>query len=342
MTSPTTPAEHDPFFQLLTEALRAGPGSAQWGEAVAKLRDGGLEGGDEYKLILRAREDIGLGRDFRKVSAGPGFTRKILDAVEREGARGSGVPTATIVAILSGIVILAVIVTVIVIMSRGGGAKDPQQAAIERLERATAPISVASVTFNGQTQWPPDGFRVVEGVTLDATKELKVSGPAPAAATTQASKFSSGGLISSTSLSAVIPAAIEAEVVLPPAGTGQPLTQLFVSDSTELKPDPASPVREIAWTYRDGRASIDVQGRAPESVALGAPGDTLKVSIRFDRDTAIVEAGGRRLYAGPHGLDPDKPRYAGLRFLQADGDTGESVRVRSISLAQSAPVRMQE
>src|SRR5688572_31309804 len=134
MTSPTTPAEHAPFFQLLTEALRAGPGSAQWGEAVAKLRDGGVEGGDEYKLILRAREDIGLGRDFRKVSAGPGFTRKVLDAVEREGTRGSGVPTATIVAILSGLVIIAVIITVIVIMSGGGATKDPQQAAIERLE----------------------------------------------------------------------------------------------------------------------------------------------------------------------------------------------------------------
>src|ERR671912_557275 len=136
MTPPTTPAEHDPFFQLLTEALRAGPGSAQWGEAVAKLRDGGLEGGDEYKLILRAREDIGLGRDFRKVSAGPGFTRKVLDAVEREGTRRQGLPTATIVAILAGLVILAVIVTVIVIMSRGG-ASDATEAALRNLESAS-------------------------------------------------------------------------------------------------------------------------------------------------------------------------------------------------------------
>ena len=41
---------------------------------MAKLRDGGVQGADEYKLILRAREDIELGRDYRKVSAGPGFT----------------------------------------------------------------------------------------------------------------------------------------------------------------------------------------------------------------------------------------------------------------------------
>src|SRR5689334_14709572 len=127
-TTPETSAESDPFFQLLTDALRAGPGSSQWGEAVAKLRDGGVEGADEYALILRAREDVELGRDYRKVSAGPEFTRKVLNAVEREGKRSSDMPTATIVAILAGLVILGVIITVIVIMSRGGtNPRDTQQ-----------------------------------------------------------------------------------------------------------------------------------------------------------------------------------------------------------------------
>src|SRR3954452_18248034 len=134
-TTSTTPAESDPFFQLLTDALRAGPGSPQWGDAVAKLRDGGIEGADEYRLIIRAREDIELGRDYRKVSAGPEFTRKVLNAVEREGRRPSGVPTATIVAVLAGLVILGVIITVIVIMSRGGtDARDTPQQAIEQLD----------------------------------------------------------------------------------------------------------------------------------------------------------------------------------------------------------------
>src|SRR3954467_7227544 len=102
-TPAESPAESDPFFQLLTDALRAGPGSPQWGEAVARLRDGGVDGADEYRLIIRAREDIELGRDYRKVSAGPEFTRKVLTAVESEGKRPSGMPTATIVAILAGL-----------------------------------------------------------------------------------------------------------------------------------------------------------------------------------------------------------------------------------------------
>jgi len=30
--------ESDPFFELLTDALRAGPGSPQWHQAVQRLR----------------------------------------------------------------------------------------------------------------------------------------------------------------------------------------------------------------------------------------------------------------------------------------------------------------
>src|SRR5687768_16255482 len=103
------PSDSDPFFQLLTEALRAGPGSAQWGEAVTMRRYGGVEWADEYRLIIRSREDMEKGRDFRRVTAGPGFTRKVLEAVEQEGGRRrNGVPTTTLIAILAGLVILGV------------------------------------------------------------------------------------------------------------------------------------------------------------------------------------------------------------------------------------------
>src|SRR5687768_2980187 len=194
----TTPAESDPFFQLLTEALRAGPGSEQWDHAVAKLRDGGVEGADEYRLLVRAREDIELGRDFRKVTAGPGFTRKVLDAIEREGSRKRSVPTATIIAVLSALVILAVIVTVIVMMSRGDAAKDPQQAAIERLEAASFPVAVASASFRG-SQTLPGGWRLVGDLPLDFTEGLTagtVSKPATGPTTQTQKLFYLGGIVS--------------------------------------------------------------------------------------------------------------------------------------------------
>ena len=334
---PASPAD-DPFFQLLTDALRAGPGSAQWVDAVARLRDGGVKGADEYQLILRAREDVELGRDFRKVSAGPGFTRKVLDAVEREGRRRQGLPTATIVAILAGLVILGVIVTVIVIMSRGGGATtEPAEAAIRKLESASVPVSVASAKFETGMTWPK-GWRAVTGLPLDFADGLKVSVAATAPSTQAAlPKFLVGGVVTEEPVPADAAGVVEADLTLPPPGPGQAMTQLFVSDSPSFTPDASGKAsREVVWTYRDGRASVDVGGQTREPVSLPAPaGENVKVSIRFDRETVIVEAAGRRLYAGPHDLPAGAPRYAGVRFIRAAGDAGASAAVRSLDVATS-------
>jgi hypothetical protein len=342
MTTTTTPAESDPFLQLLTEALRAGPGSAQWGQAVATLRDGGVEGADEYRLLLRARENIELGRDFRKVTAGPGFTRKVLEAVEREGTRRNGIPTATIVAILSGVVILGVIVTAIVIMSRGDAAKDPQQAAIERLEAASFPVAVASANFRG-SQTVPGGWRLFGDLPLDFTKGLTagtVSKPATGPTTQTQKLFYLGGIVSTDPLSPDEGTALEAELVLPPEGGLQATSSLFVSDSQDVVTGMSSHAGEIAWIYRDGRAIISVNGRMTDSVSFGAPGSVVKVSIRLNDSTVIIDAGNQRMYAGAHGLQASRPRYAGVTFLRAASEAGEAgngALVRSLDVSRSAP-----
>ena len=146
MTHAPRPSDSDPFFQLLTDALRAGPGSAQWGEAVAKLRDGGVDGADEYRLIIRAREDLEQRPRLPPVTAGPGFTRKVLDAVEQEGGRRrTASRPRRIIAILAG-------------LGdprrdrhrhrhhepRRAAARTPPQAAIERSKRQASPVAVAS------------------------------------------------------------------------------------------------------------------------------------------------------------------------------------------------------
>src|SRR5215218_9833460 len=95
----------DPLFQLLTDALRAGPGSPEWHQAVAKLREGGAEHADEYRLLITAREHLESGKDYRSVRAGPGFTRKLLDNLDKEqagaGTKRRGVPTANLIATIS-------------------------------------------------------------------------------------------------------------------------------------------------------------------------------------------------------------------------------------------------
>ena len=338
-----TELDSDPFFQLLTDALRAGPGSAPWGDAVARLRAGGVAGADEYNLILRARENIERGRDYRAVRPGPGFTRKVLAGVQREGGRRPGIPTSTIVAIVSGVVIVSVLVTVLVLMSGGGDPKGPQQAAVERLEATSFAVSAAAADFTagmpGQQGWRTIGQLPLEaagGLTAGAGPTTTPS-TAPAGAAGEAA-FSGGGLVTADPLSADRAAAVEAEIVLPAGTTGTGSAQVFVSDSPDFSPDRATSPREVVWIYRDGRVTVDANGRSQgEAAPAGAAGQSVKVRITFDRDVAIVESGGRRLYAGPHGLAPDAPRYAGVRFIRAAGESGASAAFRSVYVSQSAP-----
>ena len=119
--------ESDPFFELLTDALRAGPGSPQWHQAVQKLRQNGDAGADEFRLLREAREHLESGRDYRSVRPGPGFTRRLFNEIEEQGAARSGAPTATIITVFSALAILGVVVVVAVLMSRGGGPRPEPQ-----------------------------------------------------------------------------------------------------------------------------------------------------------------------------------------------------------------------
>src|SRR5215204_5175060 len=110
--------ESDPFLTLLTHALRAGPGSPEWHQAVGKLRGEGADGSDEYKLLAAAREHLESGRDFRAVRAGPGFTSRLLTRIDGESATRSGVPTANVIMIVSALAIVAALGAVALLLGR--------------------------------------------------------------------------------------------------------------------------------------------------------------------------------------------------------------------------------
>ena len=78
--------ELDPFFQLLTDALRAGPGSPEWHQAVSRVKAGETGQDDEYALLVQARENLATGKEYRQVQAGAGFTRKLLSNIEADAA----------------------------------------------------------------------------------------------------------------------------------------------------------------------------------------------------------------------------------------------------------------
>src|SRR5688500_11664722 len=80
-------------LQLLTDALRAGPGTPEWRaavETVAPVGAGGGGGADEDKLVYAARQRLASGRQSREGRAGPGITRRVFDPIEDGVAGGDG------------------------------------------------------------------------------------------------------------------------------------------------------------------------------------------------------------------------------------------------------------
>src|SRR5438034_11400942 len=85
--------ESDPKLELLTDALRAGPGTPQWRQALSAVEH--TPGADEFKALYTARERLASGRTYREVRAGPGFARKVFEAIdEQEATRGPRLPAA--------------------------------------------------------------------------------------------------------------------------------------------------------------------------------------------------------------------------------------------------------
>src|SRR5438128_1152250 len=96
--SDTIDLQSDQFMTLLTDALRSGPGSPEWHQAVRQLRTSSEQGAaaaDEYAMLYAARERLEAGKEYRSIRPGPGFTRKVMASVDEEGRNGpGGVPTA--------------------------------------------------------------------------------------------------------------------------------------------------------------------------------------------------------------------------------------------------------
>src|SRR5687768_12937195 len=120
-------------LQLLTDALRAGPGTPEWRAALESIKSGGGSGAgsDEYKLLYTARERLASGRQYREVRAGPGFTRKVFDAIEHEedadGATPGVMPAANLIAAVSALVILGVLSIVVWLIAPTRDGREQQQ-----------------------------------------------------------------------------------------------------------------------------------------------------------------------------------------------------------------------
>jgi hypothetical protein len=324
--------ESEQFMTLLTDALRAGPASPEWHQAVGILRAAGAGANvDEMQLLVRAREDLESGREYRAVKAGPGFTRKVLAGIDEEGnAKGRSLPSANLIALLAIGVILAVVV--VVALSLVKNPPDPNREQVDKLSGIYLVNPVSTVNFETANEIPPQ-WRLVGEVPL------KVKDHHLAPATTQPTKddkreYKAGAIVLAESISPDQARMIDATIRVNGATEGI-IPEVFVAEGP-LDSVKASSKREFVWLLKGGVA----QAVWPDGSLVPSPGEKLdlkkspvvNVKIRFDKETVIVESGERRVYEGPHNLSGSAPRYLGVRFLRKVGDGSDGVWLVSVNV----------
>jgi hypothetical protein len=334
--------ESDQFLQLLTDALRAGPGSPAWHDAVERLRTSGAGGSDDYALLLAARENLASGKDFRQIRAGPRFTAKVLAAVEeastgQETNRQGWTPLIVVfLAVLAGVSALALIAWMWMPRMFVG------RQTLADLKSQTFPQEIWSVRFTGDA---PSGWIKIGSLTATFDREMRP----PAIA---GDDYQGCGIVTRTPLDPQKAAAIEVTLRLAEP-SDQVIAQVFLTDEPNFSPDRGISPHELTWTLQplappqrkgagfgsSARRQFEPQVVMPDGTfaATGGniprPRDTITIRLAFNGLFAVVESDGKQLYAGPHELAPDQPRYVGVRFLRR-GD----VRSRDLCGAQSVRV----
>jgi len=326
----TMDLESEEFMTLLTDALRAGPASPEWHQAVGVLRGAGAgKNVDEMQMLVRAREDLESGRGYRAVKAGPGFTRKVLAGIDEEGNnKGRGLPSANIIALFAAGVILAVVVIVAVSLFKNP--PDPNREQVEKLGGIYIVNPVAQLGF--------DSAEIAPEWKLIGEVPLKVSDKHLAPATTQPTKdekreYKAGAIVLSESIAPDQARMVDVTLKLNRPGDAV-IPEVFVAEGP-LDNTKASGGRELVWLLKGGTAQValpdlNLQGQGEKIDTKKVT--TINVKIRFNKETAIVESGDKRLYEGPLKLSTTGPRYVGVRFRRKVGDTSDGVWLVSLSV----------
>ena len=308
--------ESDQFLALLTDALRAGPGSPEWHDAIGRLSSANsgeprfrqTTHADEYQLLIRARQDLESGKEYRSVRAGPGFTQRLMRSIEERPGQRQTPQIATWIGILSGAVVIGAVALIIVLISRGGGPLP----AVDALANTYFVNTLLSAEFDGPlltADWREIGTLRVEtwhGLrpNIDEASEDQLG----------------GGILWSQALKTDQPVEIEATIKLQRPSKDL-IAQVFITDDPQnFSEDKGISPRELIWLFQAAQQKVLLPGGKVEAqTSVSRDRGSLNLRILLDRDVAIVEEQSKRLWAGAHGL-ANRPRYVGIRFLRTSGE----------------------
>jgi hypothetical protein len=320
--------QSEQFMTLLTDALRSGPGSPEWHQAVKTLRASN-ESMDEYSLLYAARERLESGKEYRHVRPGVGFSRKVMAGIEEQSSEPTAVPTANVIALIAAGVMLVVVVIIGIILLKGS---NPDQQAIEELTGKIFGNKILATQFTSQTSATQE---IPEGWVKFGELPVSIKGtdlrPSTLPAATDTTSYKAGGLITAASVSATDPLEVDVTAHLFKS-TDDAIVEVFISDEPITNQNAAAG-RALVWQFKAGEARVFLADgtAAPHAEKLGNVHD-VSLKILLNRDTAIVDTAGQRLFAGPHLLSSTQPRYVGIRFRRRAADKGDRIGIASISI----------
>jgi hypothetical protein len=317
----------DPRLRLLTDALRAGPGTPEWTAAVAEARTlGAAPGADEYAVLMAARERLADGRAYRSVRAGPGFGRRIMARVDAADTTQTRSPLSAgllaYVGVGLAVGVLGLLVALVVRSTSGEGTGQ------QELAQAYFPTTFASATLTGPLM--QGYFNPIGSLSLDATNGLALA----ADVKVPGDGYAGGGLVTRKGAPADEPLAVQATFHFGHTGPGC-VPQLFIADSPDFTPDRGVSPHELVWLVQGDQGQVAVADGSVKDPRLKVHGGdevAVKLVVAPGGDAAVV-CNGTVLWTGASGL-ADKPRYAGVRMLYRPDGRRDAVTVRNLKVMQ--------
>lgn len=315
--------ESDAFLVLLTDALRDGPGTPAWHDALQKLRAQGIEHADEMRLLVKVREHLESGLEYRSVRAGPEFSRKLTEAIDEEASRAKKPPaTTTTIALASAGVMLVVLMVIGYLL----------WTAAENRSSDFNTILVNTVTSAGGSGPLPADWVSIGQLGVDFKRGGIKIGPS------EGDTITGGGAYWPVPLDPAEPFSVIANFRYYHADP-KLIAQLFITDDPNFDPKNGTTTHEMVWLLRDSQVQFRLpSGRVEAQTELTTErreaSAIATIRITLDRDQVIAELGGKQVWSGVSGMDQTKPRYVGVRFLKlgetaADGGVFEIIKINT-------------
>lgn len=345
-----SPIEADEkLLERVTEALRAGPGTLAWERVLEELSVG--SGGRtsqaaadpdgvraETELLLRVRERLAMGRSWREVQAGEGFTRKLMQRIDQQ-PQASGTAVTLWIFLAAMLAVAAVVGWAFVAWLRS--ASDSPAAGVET-DRGPATPSVVSygsprVTWLFGRPWPAETL-LAGGLPTEADGDgwRPARGrPTEGATASEAGRADDGPAGAMALLTTPLPlnglSVIEAEFDAPVAIDPQLAVHIVLTPSTDVDARLASRPGGGEWVWQwqasglslvHPDTSVTLLRSTPAAAQAGRR--TLLLQLSDRGRSVVVSVDGEVLHRGPTGLTGSGELFVGVRFV-ARGELRQSV-----------------